>query len=84
MMDALSILGRAVFGVSNKLIFKPACSATDTSQKIENLLILDMVLSNIRKANALIRLCGCAGYSLHLCCSQTAEGRFSGVGPLLM
>ena len=29
-MDSLSIMGRAVFEVSIKVIFKRACSATDT------------------------------------------------------
>ena len=38
--------------------FKPACSATETSSKIEILLVasLDMILSNKRQTKALIRL----------------------------
>ena len=62
-------LGRAmrksVFRISDKMRFKPACSATETSLKIEISLVvcLDMVLSNKQKTKVLIRLQGCAGWS---------------------
>ena len=62
-------LGRSaknpVFGVSDKVRFKPACSATETSFKIEISLVssLDMILSNKRITKALIRLRRCAGWS---------------------
>ena len=51
----------SVFGVSDIVRFKSACSATETSQKIEILLVasLDIILSNKRKIKALIRLRGC-------------------------
>ena len=56
---------KSVFGVSDKMIFKPACSAIETSYKIENLLVasLDMILSNKPIIKALISLHGCAGWS---------------------
>ena len=46
-----------VFGVSNKVRFKPTCSATETSYNIEISLeaCLDMVLSNKQITKALIK-----------------------------
>ena len=38
-----------------------------------------MILSNKRIKKAMIRLRGCAGWSLSLCCSQPTEDRFSRV-----
>ena len=51
---------KPVFGVSDTVRLKPVSSATETSQKIENLLVarLDMILSNKRITKALIRLRG--------------------------
>ena len=56
---------KPVFGVSDNVRFKAACSATETSQKSEVLLVasLDMVLYKARIAKALIRLRGCADWS---------------------
>ena len=57
-------MGLDEFGVSDKAILNPVSSATDTSQKIENLLdaSLDMILSNKRITKALIRLGRPRGY----------------------
>ena len=59
---------KPVFGVSAKARLKHACSATETSKKIEILLLASpyMVLSNKRMTKALIRLRGCAGWSAPL------------------
>ena len=56
---------KPVFRVSNKASFKPVSSATEKSWKIEILFVarLYMVLSKKRITKALIRLCGCAGWS---------------------
>ena len=50
---------KPVSGVSNRVIFKLACSATETSLKIEISLIssLDMILYNKPITKGLIRLC---------------------------
>ena len=50
---------KPVFGVSDKVIFKLACSATEKSYNIEILLVecLDIILSVKRTTKALIRLC---------------------------
>ena len=55
---------KPVFGVSDKVSFKPAYSATETSKKNEISLVasLDMVLSKTRITKA-IRLRRCAGWS---------------------
>ena len=52
-----------IVGVSEKARLKPVSSATETSKKIEILLVasLDMILSNKRITKALIRLRECAG-----------------------
>ena len=44
---------KPVFGVSDKVRFKPACSATETSQKVEISLVasLDLALSKTRANN---------------------------------
>ena len=59
---------KPVFRVPDKVNFKPACSATETSYKIKILLVasLNMILSNKRITKALIRLRGCAGWSAPL------------------
>ena len=56
---------KPVFGVSDKVRFKPVSSATETSCKIDILLVarLDMILSKKRITKALISLRGCAGWS---------------------
>ena len=74
---------KPVFGVSDIVKFKAACSATGTSQKIEILLVasFDMVLSKERITNALIRLRGCAGWSAPLLISYPRRQVFSQGGP---
>ena len=56
---------KRVFGVSNSARLKLACSATETSQELENLIVasLDMIFFNDRITNALITLRRCAGWS---------------------
>ena len=76
--DCVSIK-KPVFGVSHKVRFKHACSATKTSKKIEILPItsLDMILSNYKRiTNALIKLYRCAGWSASLLFANP-EDRFS-------
>ena len=62
------IATKPVFGVSNKARLKPVSSATETSWKIEILLVpsIDMIMSNEQITKALIRLCGCTGWSAPL------------------
>ena len=76
---------KPVFRVSDKVRLKPVSSATETSDKIENLLvpILDMILSNKRITKRLIRLCGCAGWSASMFFTNT-EDRFSRVEAHIM
>ena len=71
---------KLVVRVSDEVRFKPACSATETSYKIEISLVasLDMILSNKSITKVLIRLRD-VQTGLHLCCSQTSEDRFSRV-----
>ena len=59
------VVRKPAFGVSNKVRFKPACSATETSKKseISPLASLHMILSKKRTTKALIRLRVCAGWS---------------------
>ena len=64
-MHRLGLVARkSVFGISEKVRFKPACSATESSYKYEISLVasLDMILSNKRITKALIRLRRCAGW----------------------
>ena len=66
---------KSVSRVSEKVRFKPACTATRTSSKIENLLVtsLDIILPNKQITKALIRLPGCAGWSASLLFANTAD-----------
>ena len=49
---------KPVLGVSHKVRFKPACSATETSKKMEISFVASlMILSNKQITKALIRLC---------------------------
>ena len=59
---------KPVFAVSGEVRFKLACSATETSQKVEISLVasLDVLLSKKQKIKALNRLRGCAGWSVPL------------------
>ena len=54
----------SVFGVFDKVRYKPDCSATDMNEKFEISLVesLDTILSNKRITKALIRLRGCEGW----------------------
>ena len=54
--------------VTDKVRFKPVCSEKETNEKMKISLIasLDMILSIKRITKALIRLHGCAGWSVHL------------------
>ena len=69
---------KPVFGVSDKARLKPVSSATESSYKIEMLLVvsLDKVLSNKQITKTLIRLRGCTGWSAPLLLANP-EGRFS-------
>ena len=71
---------KPVFGVCDKASFKPVSTAIETSLKIEISLVisLDIILFDKQIAKALIRLRGCAGWSVPIC-SQTPEDRFSRV-----
>ena len=73
---------KPVLGVSDKVRFKPACSATETSLKNESLLVasLDMVLYKTRITKALIRLRVYAGWSAPV---LFANQVFSPRGPFL-
>ena len=59
---------KPVFGISDNVWLKPACSATETSQNIEMLdeARLTTILAILRIKNVLIRLLGCAGMSMSL------------------
>ena len=69
---------KSVFRVSDKVRFKPACSGTGSSYKIEILLVatLDIILFNKRKTKALISLPRWAGWSAPLLLANP-ENRFS-------
>ena len=69
------LMRKPVFGVCDQVRLKPACSATETSRRLE---ILDIetrgiILSKQRITKALIRLRGCAGWSAPLlfACGKT-------------
>ena len=71
------------FVVSDKASFKPASSATETSWKIEisSVARLHMILSEKRITKALIRLCGCAGWSATVLFANPRRQVFSHRGP---
>ena len=75
---------KPVFGVSDIVRFKPACSATGTSKKIEISLVasFDMVLSKHHITKALISLRGCAGWSAPLLFANSWRQVFSRPGPI--
>ena len=74
---------KPVFGVSDIVRLKQVSSATETRWKIEISLeaSLDMILSNQRITKALIRLCGCAGWSAPLLITNHQRQVFSRRGP---
>ena len=69
-----------IFGVSDKIIPKTACSATESSQNYEISLVayFDIILSNKRTTKTLIRLADVQA-GLRIGCSQTTEDRVSRV-----
>ena len=72
-----------VFGISDKARFKSFTSATETSYKIEisPLASLHMSLSKKRITKALIRLRGCAGWSVPVFFPNPRRQFFSRCGP---
>ena len=74
---------KPVFGGSENVRFKPACSAAETSLKIEISLAvgLEMILFNKGITKALIRLRGCAGWSAPLLFANPPRQVFSRRGP---
>ena len=74
---------KPVFGVSDKTSFKPVSSATESSWKIEisSVANLHMILSKKRITKALIRLCGCAGWSAPVLFANPRRQGFSHCGP---
>ena len=74
-----------VFGVSEYVISKPACSATETSQSVESSLVasLEMILSDKGITKVLIRLPECAGWSVSLLFANPKD-RFSCVGAYIL
>ena len=54
---------KPIFRVSDEVKQKPACSATETNTNNEISLVasFEMILSDKRITEALIRLCGCTG-----------------------
>ena len=69
---------KPVFGVSDKVKFKSACSATETSWKIEILLIAILDNDTFQEANdqGADQTAQVAQAGLHLCCSQTPHDGF--------
>ena len=74
---------KPVFQVSNKVMLKPACSATGTAKKIKIVLVVssDMILSNEQITKAPSRLCGSAGWSVPLLFTNPRIQVFSCQGP---
>ena len=62
------VMRKPVFEVFNQVRLKPAYSATETSKSLEilDLASIGIILSKQRTTKALIRLCGCAGWSAPL------------------
>ena len=77
------VVTKPVFWVSDKVRFKPACSAIEARYNIEISLIasLDIILSKKRITKALIRLHGCAGWSAPLLFPNLQRKVFSRRGP---
>ena len=66
---------KPVLGVSDKMRFKPVCSATELVAS------LDMILFNKRITKALIKLRGCAGWSAPLLFANPRRHVFLRRGP---
>ena len=67
---------KPVFRVSDKVRFKPACSATEKIE-ISFIASLEMILSKKRITKALIRLRGCVGWSAHVLFANPRRQVFS-------
>ena len=72
------VMRKPVFGVCDQVRLKPACTASETGWNLE---ILDLerrgiILSRQRTTKALIKLCGCAGWSAPLLFAH-GKSRFS-------
>ena len=74
---------KPVFRVSEKARLKPVSSAIETSENSEKSLVasLDMILSKKRITKALIRLRGCAGWSVPVLFTNPQRQVFSRQGP---
>ena len=57
------IMRKSVFGISDQVRLKPACSATETSYGLGIVTVasVGIILSRQQTTKALIRLCRCAG-----------------------
>ena len=68
LLEIKVIKQKPVFGVSDKVMLRPACSDRETSKNVEVMYeaSLVIVLGRKRITNALIRLRGCAGWSVLL------------------
>ena len=77
------ITRKPVFGISDKVRFKSACSAAETNTIIEISLVasLDVILSKKRKTKALIRLRRWAGWSAPVLFATLRRQVFSRRGP---
>ena len=60
---AMTESGKCVFGDFDQVRFKPACSASETSQNLEPLdrASIHIILSKQRTIKVMVRLRGCAG-----------------------
>ena len=74
---------KPVFGVSEKISFKPVSLATETSLNSEFSLeaSLDIILSKMQITKALIRLHRCSGWSAPLLFANHRRQVFSRRGP---
>ena len=67
---------KPVFGVCGQARFKLSCAAKEARKKLEILCLetRGIILSRQRKTNALIRLCGCTGWSAPLLFAHAKTG----------
>ena len=63
----------------NQVMFKPACSATETSQNIEILLVASSSFQRVNSKGADQTVIVQAG--LHLCCLHTTKSGYIVLGP---
>ena len=76
---------KPIFGVSDKVRFKPVSSATETSYtiKISHVAGLDMILFSKQITKALIRMSGCAGWFATLLFITPLRQVYSRRGPFV-